>query len=92
MKEQCTHCMALKKIKDTKSKQKHYLFNCGKMDLKEIKRMYKRLKKIICDKWNLVKFGNCTWYFMPFEWCNKWKKKKEKNKKGLFEQMKNEKY
>ena len=55
------------------------------MDLKEAKRMYKRLKKVICDRWSLARFGSCIWCFVLFEWCNKWKEKKRKNKKGLFE-------
>ena len=60
------------------------------MDLEGIKRMYKRLKKAIRDKQNLAKFGNYIKCFVLFEWCNKWKKKK-KNEKKLFEQMKNKK-
>ena len=76
MKKQCMHCMALRKIKNIELKQRHYLFNCGRMDLRGAKRMYKGMKKVIHDKWNLAKFRNCTKCFMSFEWCNKWKEKK----------------
>ena len=62
------------------------------MDSEEAKRIYKKLKKAICDKQSLARFKSCTKYFMPFEWCNRWKKKKGKNKKGLFEQVKGKKY
>ena len=59
------------------------------MDLEGTKRIYKRLKKAIHDKQSLTKFRNCTKCFMPFEWCNKWKEKRKKNEKKLFEQVKN---
>ena len=83
--------MALRKIKDTKLEQRHYLFNCGRMDLGRAKKMYKKLKKAICDKWNLAKFGDCTKCFVLFEWCNRWKEKKKKKKKKLFEQVRGKK-
>ena len=50
MKKQCMHCIASEEIEDTKLKQKHYLFNCGRMDLKGTKRIYKGLKKVIHNK------------------------------------------
>ena len=56
MKKQYTHYIALRKIEDTELGQKHYLFNCGRINLKETKRTYKRLKKAICDKQNLAKY------------------------------------
>ena len=67
IKKQCTHCMASKEIKDTKLEQKHYLFNCRRMDSGGTKRIYKRLKKAIHDKQNLAEFKSCTKCFMPFE-------------------------
>ena len=71
MKRWCMHCMILKEVEDIESKQKHYLFNCGRMDLKRIKGMYKGLKKTICDRQNLVRFGSCIKCFVLFEWCNR---------------------
>ena len=37
------------------------------MDLGKIKRIYKGLKKIICDKWNLIRFGDYIKCFVLFE-------------------------
>ena len=42
--------MALGEIKDIKLEQEHYLFNYGRMGLGETKRIYKGLKKVICDR------------------------------------------
>ena len=57
------------------------------MDLRGAKGTYKGLKKVICDRWSLIKFGNCIKCFVLFEWCNRWKEKKGKNKEGLYEQV-----
>ena len=61
------------------------------MDSKRTKRIYKGLKKVICDKWSLTKFRSYTKCFVLFKWCNKWKRKNWKNKRKLFKQVRNKK-